>query len=160
MPLNQRIVFKTNLKTMKTKIILLIMIFGILLFTNCGKKGCTDKTATNYCSSCKKDDGTCTFQAKVIFWQKQANASSWGALGVTSLKFYVDGALIGSSAPTIYFSSSPSCSSTGLASVTKDLGSSKSKSFSYSVKDQTNFEWYSGTINLDVANSCTTQELN
>lgn len=136
-----------------------IAILGILLFTNCGKKGCTDTSASNYCSSCKKDDGSCTYKAKVIFWQGNTNASSWGSLGVTSLKFYVDGVLIGSSAATVYQSSSPSCSSNGLASVTKDLGSSKSKSFSYSVKDETNFEWYSGSISLDANNSCRTQEL-
>ena len=100
-------------------------------------------------ASAEEDDGSCTYESKLIFWQNQNSAASAYAAGVLSWSFYVDGQFIGSCATTAYYSSSPDCSSNGLASVTKSLGSSKTKSFNYSVKDQDGSEWYTGSVTLD-----------
>ncbi len=145
---------------MKTKILLVCLAIGIVLtFTNCGKKGCIDSNATNYCSACKKDDGSCTYQAKGVFWYNKKTADSLVANSAASLTFYVDGQVIGSSATTVYYASSPSCGQSGSASVIKNLGTSKSKSFSYSVKDDLGVTHWSGTINLSSSNSCLATEL-
>jgi autotransporter-associated beta strand protein len=44
-----------------TKIILLIIALAVTVFSGCSKDGCTDEKATNYCSSCKGDDGSCNY---------------------------------------------------------------------------------------------------
>ena len=131
----------------------------VLTLTSCAKKGCTDSSATNFCEKCKKDDGSCTYQAKGVFWYNKSTSDSLVANSATSLTFYVDGAVIGSSATTVYWSGSPSCGQSGSASVTKNLGTSKSKSYSYSVKDDLGVTHWSGTINLSSSNSCLATEL-
>ncbi len=149
---------------MKFKIATMIVICSIAFATtSCKKektKGCKISYATNYSSTAEEDDGSCLYESKVIFWQNQANAASWSAAGVTALTFYVDNQLIGSCAASVYNTSSPSCSSGGAASVVKSLGSSKSKSFSYSIKDQTGYVWYTGSVDFDGSVSCTTQQFN
>lgn len=133
-----------------------------LAFMSCKKdpvKGCKTSYATNYNSSAEEDDGSCTYESKVIFWQNQTNASSWAAAGVTALTFYVDGQVIGSCAANVYNTSAPTCSGSGAASVTKSLGNSSSKSFSYSIKDQTGYAWYSGSVTLD-GSVCSIQQFN
>jgi len=149
---------------MKVRIRFLVVIICIstFTFTACKKekiKGCKTSYATNYKSNAEEDDGSCTYEAKAIFWQNQTNAATWTALGVTSLSFYVDGSLIGTCASNAYYASAPTCSSNGLASVNKSLGNSSSKSFSYSIKDQTGFTWFSGTITLSAENSCTVHQI-
>ena len=149
---------------MKSKklIIATLMIISIASFTSCKKekiKGCKTSYATNYKSDAEEDDGSCTYESKIIFWQNQANAASWAAAGVTALTFYVDGQLIGSCAANVYNSSTPTCGGGGQASTTKSMGTSATKSVSYSIKDQTGYEWYTGNISLD-GSSCSVQQFN
>lgn len=130
----------------------------MLLFTGCAKKGCTDKDATNYDSKAKKDDATCKYEGNVVFWQAKKNADTLVANGATALTYYVDGSIAGSSAASIYFTGAPNCGQNGPVTVKKDLGSDKTKSYSFSVKDQTNFEWYKGTLQFS-GNTCTAYQL-
>lgn len=146
---------------MKIKTLIAICVMA-LAFMSCKKdpvKGCKTSYATNYNSSAEEDDGSCTYESKVIFWQDQTNASSWSGLGVTALTFYVDGQIIGSCAASVYNTSAPTCSGNGLASVTKSLGNSSSKSFSFSIKDQTGVSRYSGSLTID-GSTCLIQRLN
>jgi hypothetical protein len=66
--------------------------------------------------------------------------------------------IVGSTATTNYGTSPPNCGDNGSITITKNLGNVKNKSFTYSVKDQTNFEYWSGIINF-TANSCEAIEL-
>lgn len=138
---------------------LILFSAAIIILPSCGKKGCTDAQAKNYCEKCKKDDGSCTYEGKIIFWYNQTTANFLVNDGATSLNYYVDGQLIGSSSASVYYTSSPSCTSNGHASQTKDLGKSKSQSSSYSVKDQTSFEYWSGSVTFDATKECTTYQL-
>ena len=138
-----------------------MLLFGLVLlsattFIGCKKKGCVDANATNYCAKCK-DDGTCQYEAKANFWYGKATADSLLADGATALTFYLDGVVIGSSAASVYYTSAPTCGQP--VSVTKSLGSLKSKTFSYSIKDQTGYEYWSGNVTLDASNSCSQTQL-
>jgi hypothetical protein len=130
------------------KKIAFLSILSLLIFS-CSKPGCTDPSAQNYNSYAKKNDGSCTYQTKLIFWQDLTAANSWAPLGVTSLKYYVNGVYIGSSMANEYYSSQPSCAATGQASYTIDLGKNTSGSVHVQVLDQTNFSWYDEYINVD-----------
>ena len=145
---------------MKTNILLSAIIIAGLTFTGCKKEGCTDPDATTYDSGAKKDDGTCTYEGKVVFWYG-ATASA-GLLAdtppATSLTIYVDGAVVGSSATSVFWTGSPECDQSGSVTVTKDMGGIKSLTSTYSVKDQIGYEYWSGIINF-TANTCLAQEL-
>lgn len=46
-------------------ILMIVGSFAVAGLTSCKKEGCTDKTANNYNSKAKKDDGTCTYDYAV-----------------------------------------------------------------------------------------------
>jgi hypothetical protein len=58
----------------------------------------------------------------------------------------------------VYWTAAPNCGDNASITVTKDLGGVKTQSYSYSVKDQTGFEYWSGTLNFN-ANTCFATEL-
>lgn len=128
-----------------------------LSFSSCKEKGCTDKDAKNYCEDCK-DDGNCTYEGKAVFWFNQATADSLINDGATSLTYYINGEVAGSAATNVYWTGAPDCGQSGSVTIVKDLGTSKSKSFTYSVKDQTGFEYFDGTIAFN-ANTCLATQL-
>lgn len=139
----------------KTLILIAVVLLGITV-TNCKKekvKGCMDKDSKNYNPSAEESDGSCKYEGQVVFWYNQTTSSALVADGATALTYYVNGAVVGSSATSVYFTGAPSCGQSASITVTKDLGSDKSKSYSYSVKDQDGFEYYSGNITI-TANTC------
>ena len=129
------------------KKIAFLSILSLLIFS-CSKPGCTDPLAKNYNSYAKKNDGSCTYQTKLIFWQDLTAANSWAPLNVTSLKYYVNGVYVGSSIATEYYPSQPSCSASGQASYTIDLGKNTSGQVHVQVTDQTDFTWYDEYITV------------
>lgn len=137
-----------------------LALFCALVFTTtgCKKKGCTDTDAENYCEKCK-DDGSCQFKGQIVFWYNKATADSLLADGATALTYYVDGAVAGSSAASVYWTGAPNCDQSGSVTVTKDLGNVKNKSYSYSVKDQTGFQYWSKSAENFTANTCTAIQL-
>ena len=137
---------------MGKKIVVLVLAISALLVSSCRKSGCTDLDATNYSASAKQSDGSCTYSESLIFWQDQATAQSWAGFA-TTLYYYVDGQLVGSSAANVYFSGTPSCSQNGLTSTEIDMGKNKSKSVNVKVIDDTGFEWWNEFISV-TAGSC------
>lgn len=127
--------------------------------TSCSKEqGCTDPDSVNYSSTAEEDDGSCRYEGKVVFWYNETAANGLTGDGAVSLTYYVDGQVVGSSSASTYWTGAPDCGQDASVTVTKDLGSVKTQSYSYSVKDQTDFEYWSGTINFN-ANTCTALEL-
>jgi hypothetical protein len=126
-------------------------LIGLLAFTmfSCAKPGCTDPTAQNYSTEAKKDDGSCEYSTKLIFWQDLDAAQSWEPFGVTSLKFYVNGDYVGSCIASEYYPTQPSCSANGQASYTINLGKNTTGSVSVKVTDQTGDIWYDEYITVD-----------
>jgi len=123
-------------------------------------KGCTDADAKNYDSSAKTDDGNCTYEGKVIFWYGESTSVALLNDRVNSLTYYVDGVIAGSTAASVYWigASAPTCGQEGLVTHTKDLGSDKNRTYSFSVRSETNEEYWNGTITFS-ANTCTTLQL-
>ena len=141
------------------KLLFLFAIPVVLSVTSCKKAGCTDSEAVNYSSSAKKEDQSCTYKGEIVFWNDQTISQDMINFGITSLTYYVDGQVVGSSASSIYWTSSPSCGQNGSITITKDLGSAKNKSYNYSVVDQNDVELWAGVANF-TANTCTKIQLN
>ena len=128
-------------------------------FTSCKKEeGCTDKNATNYSVDAEEDDGTCTFDGSGLIWYDQTVSTLLVSNGISSLAFYIDGILVGSTAASVYWTSQPTCGDNGSITFDKSLGLVKSKSFSYQVTDDQGVTIWSGNINID-ANSCSRLQL-
>jgi hypothetical protein len=145
----------------KSNYVFIALLIGAMSIcvTSCSKEqGCTDPDSKNYNINAEEDDGSCLYEGSIVFWFNQSTANDLMEDDAISLKYYVDGNLIGSSATSVYWTGAPNCDQSGAVSVTKDLGDTKTKSFTYSVKDQTGFEYWSGNI-IFTANTCTAYEL-
>lgn len=118
------------LKRIKLTSTLLPVFFGLLTFF----------------SSCKKEkENTGT----VVFWQTQTNAEELRDLGITSLKMYLAGKLVGSQDASIYFNASPDCGAQGAVTANYNLGGLQSQVVAYRVLDQTNDVVYEGTMEIE-----------
>ena len=141
------------------KFILLGFLSVLFLATSCSKEqGCTDSDAVNFNSLAEEDDNSCQYEGRIVFWYNQSCADGLIGDGATSLTYSVDGQTVGSSASNVYWTGAPDCGQDASVTVTKDLGNVKTQSYSYSVVDQTGFEYWTGTINFN-ANTCTSLEL-
>lgn len=137
---------------------LAIVLASISVLTSCKKEGCTDPDSINFNEDAKKDDFTCQYEGRAVLWHGQATSIGLQNDGATALTFYVDGQVVGTSATSAYWTSGPECGQNGSITVTKNLGGVKSMSYTYSVKDQTGFEYWAGILNF-TANSCEAVEL-
>jgi hypothetical protein len=117
------------MKTIKTKIysFLLMLVFALVGF-----------------SGCKKDDRV----GSVVFWQTKSNAQLLQSIGITSLKMYLGGKLVGSQAASIYFNASPDCGAQGAVTAKHQLGTLTSQVVAYQVLDQDNDVVYDGTMEI------------
>lgn len=137
-------------KVKKMKIITKIFMLSVVALTlfSCSKPGCTDSSAINYSESAKKDDGSCLYKEKLIFWQDQATSELVQNAGITGLYVYVDGQLIGSTLATNYWTGTPSCSQSGNVSAEIDMGNQIVKTISYEIKDNNGNSLLSDTYTM------------
>lgn len=139
----------------------LLLTLLIITSTSCKKvEGCTDAQAKNYNSYAEVDDGSCTYQGEVVFWYTEAVSDELINIDlVTSLAYYVGGELEGSSSSSIYYTTNPNCGDNGTITVTRELGTSKTKQYAFKVEDPTDGEiLWQGTITFE-ANTCTAYQL-
>jgi hypothetical protein len=149
------------MKNVVKLIICITLVGGIAILNSCKKstiKGCMDPDSRNYNSKADEDDGSCAYDGSIVFWYNQATSDSLVANGSVSLTYYVDGVVVGSSATSVYWTGAPNCGQSGSVTINKDLGSNKSRTASYSVKDESGLEYWSGTLTF-TANTCQATEL-
>jgi hypothetical protein len=146
------------MKSMKKIRLFVITLAVISLFSNCGKKGCLDGDANNICKNCrKKDNAQCAYTGDVTFYFKKPTADSLAAYGITSLTYYVDGELAGTTSTSSFQTSEPSCGANGTVSFKKDLKGNKSVATKYVAKTNGGIE-IKGDLTFE-ANTCTRFEL-
>ena len=133
---------------MKTKLLLFLFLAGVILtISSCGKKGCTDSTAQNYCETCKRSDQSCTYQGKIVFWWDKSFHDSLIAQGVSTLKFNeieVDlgngGSIVtvGTANASDFWNVAPECNSTGaFTTETNSITQFNTPVFIYEIKTNT-----------------------
>jgi hypothetical protein len=126
-------------KVMKNKLSLLLLIaFSLFACKKEAKEveGCTDPKATNYSSEATKNNSSCTYNAKSIFWFNSDTAINLAGDLLTTLEVYVDNTKVGSIEIDQYVESAPSCGSASGINYNLDLGKNSSKSISYVVKSK------------------------
>ena len=141
-----------------TKLRLAILAIGTMsmMFTSCGEDeifGCTDPIADNYDELADMTDGSCQYSGEIVFWYNQATAQALILDNATALTYYVDGEVVGSSAASVYWTGAPNCGQAASVTVKRDLGNAKNLSYSYSVIDDTGWEYWDGIANF-TANTC------
>lgn len=145
---------------MKNFIKLTFTVMTLAIFLGaCAKEGCTDGIADNFCEDCKKDDGTCTYSASLQFWYGQSTATNLVTNGSTSLTYYIDNAIVGSSAASVYYTGDPDCATSGVVRQKKELGKEKSKAATYKIVDDLGDIIWSGSEIFDANKSCTSIQL-
>lgn len=136
------------MKNISLILLTLFLVFGI---SSCKKEGCTDVDALNYDSKADKNDNSCKYDGRVSFWFNQDVSGFLVSYNVTTLTIYIDEVAVGS-IDVNDWKSGPSCGGNNLT-VHRDLGLSKTKSYSYIARDQNGTTHFNGTFVL-AANSC------
>ncbi len=151
------------MKKIFTKLSFAILAIGTMsmLFTSCAEEevlGCIDPIADNYDGDADVTDGSCEYSGEIVFWYNQSTSQALINDAATALTYYVDGKVVGSSATSVYWTGAPECGQAASVTVIKDLGNAKNKSYTFSVQDDMEYEYWSGIANF-TANTCVATEL-
>lgn len=147
---------------MKLKISKLVLFYigiSFLIISSCSKKACTDIDSVNYDSSANKNDGSCEYESKIIFWFDSDFSDLLASTrNVSSLSFHIEGEKINTTNITNFQTVQPDCTQTAIDFVKIALGNLKTGSRIFQIKDNFDRLVMSAEINID-AKECTIIEL-
>lgn len=132
----------------------LFLILSVLVLSSCSKGGCTDPKAYNYDESAKKNSG-CSYQGSNVFWYDQTTSTEMLNAGITSLRYYVDDELVGTSDPTLFWPEAPECGQNSSVTCAKKWENNSysensiayvGRNFEYLVIDQDGTQIWSGIL--------------
>ena len=136
-----------------------ILSISLFLIASCVKEsGCTHKSAKNDSKTAEKDCNCCSYEGQYVFWYGKTTADWLVNNNITSLTYYVNGQIVGSQKASLYWTGAPECGQSASVTATKNLGSSKSRSYIFQVKDQDNVVIWEGIADYE-GNVCSKMEL-
>ncbi len=103
---------------------------------SCKKLGCRDINSLTFDEAAKKDDGSCVYEGMLTIWFDQTNSADYLTLGVTELRFYLNNTYIGSSLPTDFSSSVPTCGASNVFSSKVTLGKVEKRDYTLTVRNE------------------------
>ena len=137
-------------------ILFITLAIASLSFSSCKKtiQGCTDQNAENYSFEANEDVGTCSYRGSAVFYHDAQTSQNLIDAGVTNVKLYVDGNFMDFMSPFVYFSFVPSCEHPDAMLMSNyGIGNVKSKSFTYTIRDQNQVVLDFGTFEI-IGNQC------
>jgi len=140
-----------------------------LVFFGCKKKGCTDRSANNYCEKCEDEDNDeCEYTGDGVIWYDTGYADILEASGTDSLLFFIDGELLatmpiqGCYCPGggIFFPTEPgpNCGDPIGFTFTKNWKSTKIRAFNYNIINQNGTFICDGSIGFE-AGKCKKEKI-
>lgn len=145
------------MKRMKSLSITLGLI-SIVSLIGCKKHGCNDPAAENYDKTVEVNDGSCMYESNLIFWYNSSISGALQANDSQTLRFTVNNELLGSAPTTNYWDEEPGCDSLDIIKFTIPLDKKQAVIYNYSVKDEHDSVFWTGSINL-LAERCHKLEL-
>jgi hypothetical protein len=107
--------------------------------------GCTDASASNYNANAYIDDGSCKFSSFLVIWWNNQTRQELVNLGISELKFYIDGEWIATEQTIYYWEDKPSCTNITDNIVQVFVNVSLPKNVDYEILDQNNRVIYDGS---------------
>lgn len=131
----------------------------LMTLSACKQEGCTDPFAVNYSSDAEKDDSSCIFEGRVVFWFTASTATDLVTASVPNVDFVVNGIMEGSVSMTESSVVEPGCASNEGFLAYIDLTDSENQTLPYVIyKGGTNDIIQSGNVAV-FANQCRAVEL-